>query len=242
MLKTSFFIFVALAGLFPGGASLLFGSSFHVAPVRIELSDRKPTTVLQVGNEGDEPVTVQVRVVAWQQQGVGDLYPETDEIFLSPPISKIAPHGNQLIRIALRHRDVLTAERAYRVFIEEVPGPVQANFNGIHTLLRISVPIYRIPAKPAAAALLSWAADFTDDGSLRITASNAGEIHSVIKAISVASAGKDPVSQKSAQCILAGGKREWIFRDEGLKNITHITLEAETDSGKLDEEITPKGK
>ena len=239
MRKSSFLMCIPLAGIVFAGTPLLLGSSFHVAPVRIELSDRKPTTVLQVGNEGDEPVTVQVRVLGWQQHGNDDVYPETNEIFISPPIAKIAPHSKQLIRIALRHKEVLIAERAYRVFIEEVPGPVKPDFTGVNTLLQVSVPIYRKPANPSAAARLSWAADFTPDGFLRLTVSNAGEIHFLIHSVSVTSPGKDPVTQKSVQCVLAGSKREWIFRDESLKRVTHITLEAVTDSGELHEEITP---
>ena len=63
MRKASFFILVLLAGLVLSVGPLLFGSSFHVAPVRIELSDQKPATTLQIGNEGDDPVTVQVAKV-----------------------------------------------------------------------------------------------------------------------------------------------------------------------------------
>jgi fimbrial chaperone protein len=234
--------FVLLAGFALAGAPFLFASTFHVSPMRILLTDRKPNTVLEIGNEGDEPVTVQVRVVAWQPHGVGDQYPQTDDIFLSPPIAKIAPHGNQIIRIALRHKEALTAERAYQVSIEEVPGPEKPGFKGIRTLLRINIPIYRKPANPAAAAKPAWTADYTEDGSLRITASNTGDIHFVVKELSVAAAGMKPISQESPQCVLAGGKREWIFRDERLKNATPLTLEVDTDSEKVHEEIIPKGK
>ncbi len=242
MRKASAFIFVLLAGLVLSGETQLFGSSFHVAPVRIELSDQKPATTLQIGNEGDDLVTVQVRVVGWQQQGADDRYPETDEIFLSPPIAKVAPHGSQTIRIALRRREPLTVERTYRVIIEEVPAPAKQDFMGIHTLLRVSVPIYRKPSIRAAAVKLQWTADFTDDGALRLTASNAGEIHSLISAVSVAAGGADPVSQKSAQCILAGGKREWVFHNDHLKNVALVSVEAETESGKFHDEIIPRGK
>jgi len=97
-------------------------------------------------------------------------------------------------------------------------------------------------SKRAAAAKLVWMADFTDDGALTLTASNAGEIHSVISTISVATEGMDPSLQKLAQCVLAGGMREWVFQDERLEKAARISVEVETESGKLHEEIVPKGE
>ncbi len=242
MRKTLLSSLFLLAGFILEGAPLLFGSTLQVVPVRIELSGRNPNTVLQVVNQGGEPVTVQIHLVGWQQQDTGDSYSETDDIFISPPIAKIAPHARQVIRIALRNKDLLVYERTYRVFIEEVPGLVKSDVAGIHTLLRISVPIYQRPSSPSPVARPVWAADFTKDGDLRVTVSNTGNIHFVVNAISVAAVGADPVSIQLSQAVLAGGQREWIFRDERLKKATHIVLDADADLGKLHEEITPQSK
>ena len=233
---------LAFASLFIFATSHLFGSTFRVSPMKIEFSGHRATAILQIANEGDLPVTIQIEVLGWVQQGLTESHPETDDIFFSPPIVKIAPHGIQLVRVALRHNEHLGVEKSDRLYIEEVPGTEKSTTTGIHTVLRIGIPIYRKPANPAAASRLTWAANYTDDGALRITASNSGEVHTVIGSIAVSANGGTLVVEDSAQCVLAGGEREWILRDQHLQHADQLTLDAVTEGGKLHVEITPQSK
>ena len=70
---------------------MLDAGSFRVAPVRIDLSARRPYATLRIANAGADTVTVQVDAYEWQIQGGADRYPETDDIIANPPIFTLEP-------------------------------------------------------------------------------------------------------------------------------------------------------
>jgi len=225
------------------GTQALYASSFHVAPVRVEFNDRKSNTTLQVVNEDDLPVTVQIHVVAWQPNGTEETYTDSNDILVSPPIAKIEGHATQLIRLAQRHPERVTLERAWRVIIEEVPPPPMAGV--VRTVLRFSIPIFETASSGHFAPLLSWNAVPTSEGALKLSAANKGNAHIQIKSLSLHVDGAaEPVVASTMLYILPQGDHEWIFRDERLKNAKKIVLDAitDTDSGKLHEEITLQDK
>jgi fimbrial chaperone protein len=220
------------------GASYLPAGSLHILPIRVEFTDRKPSTTLQISNEGDDPVTVQIHTLNWKALGAEDVYSDASDILVNPPIAHIAGHETQLIRLALRHPAHVAVERSWRLIIEEVPPPPKAM--EVRMVLKISIPIFLTAHGSVFSPRLTWEAAHLPDGSLKVTASNNGNAHIQFRTISLLAGGAGaPIQSSLMAYILPGGTHEWVLSDERLKSATHITLEAETDSGKLHEEINP---
>ncbi|MEQ1885435.1 MAG: fimbria/pilus periplasmic chaperone [Bryobacteraceae bacterium] len=224
--------------LFAGGLSLQAGS-YAVKPVRIELSSRQLRTTFQVENLGDEPVTVQAHVVAWNANGGEEIQAENDEILLNPPIFSVLPGHQQYIRLGMRKPRPDTSESTFRLILEEVPPAPKPGVNGLRTLLRISVPIFFKPK--VSAPHLVWSAKHGAGDGMVLSVSNSGNAHVQIRRFSVTDVASGAVSQVqgSASYVLQQGKKEWTIHNSELANATKIVVQAQTDNGDIHEELVP---
>jgi fimbrial chaperone protein len=226
------------------GLSLLpaWGGTFAVSPVRIQVSTSRPNAVLQIMNRGDQPVTVQAHIVAWSFEGQKDVYADSDAVVLNPPIAVIAAHQSQLIRLGLRRPAEGTQERTYRLILEEVPAPPAPGFQGINTVLRLSIPIFAIP-KTAISAKLNWRAVRTSDAHVRLIGANRGSAHLQIKSLEVAGTDSPENYLKGTPpaYLLPNQEREWLIQDDRARTATQIKVNAVTDAGVFHEivDITP---
>lgn len=228
--------FFSLAGL-----SRLSASAFHLAPIRIELTAQRPNSTLQIVNESDATVTVQIHAVDWQAKGSEEVYSESSEILVNPPIATLPPHGTQLVRLAIRRPVHVTTERAWRLVVEEVPSPPKAGV--ITMVLKVSIPVFQKPETGQAAPQLAWNARYANDGSLQLTASNSSNVHVQVKALTLTPLGTETQSISSSMAyVLPQGTHIWVIRNDRLKNASHIALDAETDAGKLHEDLDVQSK
>lgn len=217
--------------------------TFTVTPVRIQVSTSRPNSVLQIVNRDDQPVTVQAHVVAWSSDGQNDVYADSNEIMLNPPIAAIGAHQSQLIRLGLRHPTEGTQERSYRLILEEVPPPARPDFRGIQTLLRLSIPIFAVP-KATTAPQLIWRAVRSGDSQLRLIAVNQGTAHVQIKSLEVR--GSEPADDflkgTPPAYLLPSQQRQWTISAQSAKTATQVRITAVTDAGTSHEviEITAK--
>lgn len=143
-------------------------------PVRIELTGDQPVQTMTIENDSDEPTRVQLRLVAWKQVDGNDVFEETREVLANPGLFEIGPRGVQIARFGLRTSPG-EAEKAYRVFLEEVPTDRPSLPGEVRTLLRISVPVFVPPAKPVAS--LNWRAAPGAAGKIAFTVRNEGNVH-----------------------------------------------------------------
>src|SRR5712692_6344838 len=95
--------------------------SLHVSPVRLVLSQAQPTTILTLQNDGDQATVVQLEVMDWSQTDGEDIYTPTTGLLANPPIFTVLPGGTQTVRIGLRRPPDPQRERAYRLYLQEVP-------------------------------------------------------------------------------------------------------------------------
>src|SRR4051812_26399782 len=108
---------VALSVLLAFSGSALAGG-FAVVPLRAELGKNR-TSSLTVTNT-EEAKTFEVKAVSWKQQNRADTYAPTDELLLAPATFRLEKGASQVVRIQL-NRPLDGDERAYRIFIDEVP-------------------------------------------------------------------------------------------------------------------------
>ena len=197
------FAFLVLATWVGGPA---FAGSFQVDPVSIELVPGRRTTEVNVTNQGDQPVAIRVHLYRWTQQEGEDVYSETNELIASPPIFTLPANGRQLIRVGPRSGSV---EGAFRVILEEIPGPANDD-SGIRVTLRINLPLYVISDRRSRPSL-TWSAWRNRNGEVNVEARNDGTLHSqIISIIAAGPNGQDTdLSSQMGVVLPSGGTKRW---------------------------------
>jgi len=215
-----------------------FCGTFTVSPVRISLSASRPNSILQVTNSNDEMVTLQAHVVVWTSDGEKDVYQDSDEVMLNPPLASVGPRQKQFIRLGLRWPNETTQERSYRLVLEEVPQPLKADFQGVHTLLRFVIPIFVAP-RVTTAPRLSWEAVRTNDDHIKLLVKNLGTAHIQIKSLDLANADApdNPIRNTQPIYLLPNQQREWIVNDDAIRLARRLAIVAATDAGAFHETV-----
>lgn len=132
--------------LWPGLAAA--GSSVLIWPVDPHLDANDRSVALWLENHGDQPVSLQIRVLAWHQNGHADGYAEQDGIQASPPLATIAPGKRQMVRLIQLHQAPAGGELDYRVLVDEIPradAPPDIGGKsgmGVRFQMRYSVPLF----------------------------------------------------------------------------------------------------
>jgi fimbrial chaperone protein len=212
--------------------------TFTISPVRIQVSSSRPNAVFQVTNRDDQPVTLQAHVVTWSLNGQTEVYADSDDVVLNPPIATVAPHQTQFIRLGLRRQVEGPQEQTYRLIVEEVPPPPKPDFRGVQTILKISVPIFAVP-KSATAPQVQWQAVRTNDSRVRLIASNRGNAHVQIKGLQVTGADSpdDYLKGITPTYLLPTQQHEWLIDDKRTMTTRRIKILAVTDAGVIHEMV-----
>jgi len=217
------------AGLAPAAAS-----TFSLAPIRVNLSSTHRIGVVTLHNDGDAPVTVQIRACAWSQRRGEDRYVTAIDLITAPPMFVVAPHAEQIVRIALRREEQSPLERAYRVFFEEVPEPGNGPVNGLRVYLRIGIPVFVAPAAPHPGVLV-WRARALRPGTLAVSATNEGREHvQVINFDLRIGARSEPLAVAASRYVLPGHTVTWqVPLPAGARPRAPLRINGLTDQGAI---------
>ncbi len=132
--------------------------TLQVAPLRVALMPGHPVVAMTVGNGDDAEMAVQAEVFAWSQEDGNDVYRPTTDVLVNPAIFRLAPQGQQILRVGLQV-PAGTVERSYRIFLRQLPAPAKPAPEGtgprLQTLLRVGIPIF-VPPQGGAASDLHW--------------------------------------------------------------------------------------
>lgn len=231
MRTVSVFLYVLLLAIFP---VFSWAGSFTVAPVRVELSPAKPLGSVTITNDSEEPVKVEINGVAWSQQNAEDVYQDTRDLIVTPPVITLAGKSSQIIRLGLRRSPDPKNELAYRLFITEIRPQVKTEATGVTMNLRMSIPIF---VKPVAAAKtqLEWTAKRTENGSLLLRAVNNGNIHMQVANLQLGTGSDIAGKMSSSAYLLPGQTGEWTVKPEAGHNFNSpsLTLTGFSDAGDL---------
>lgn len=130
-------------------------NNYTVSPLRLDLSAKAPSTVLQVTNRGDAAATMQVQQRAWVQRNGQDEQTETRDLIISPAIFTFKPGETQVVRIALRGAPDRQVEGAYRIIVSEIPAPNVATAPetfSFRIALRMDLPLFVAALEPGTPA------------------------------------------------------------------------------------------
>ena len=210
--------------------------AFMVEPVSIRMAPGQMAATLTVTNQGDANSAFQLRGFAWSQQGDEDKLDPTDELLVSPPIGTIAAGASQVVRVVLRHPPQ-DREATYRILFDQIPPPAAPGT--VRIALRLSIPIFALPATRAAPHL-QWRIA-RDKDALYLVGLNDGNAHERVRNIALAPANGAAIKADPNQLpyILAGATRRWrLLTDGALPEAgASLHLTAEGDTGAIDETV-----
>jgi fimbrial chaperone protein len=210
------------------------GGIVQVNNTRLDIPRSARSVAITVSNPSDEQVVVQMNVVTWTQSSGKDVYVDSEDFVVAPPIATIAAGGEQIVRLVARRRADPAIERAYRLYISEVPPPPKPGFRGLQVALRIGVPVFVAPASGKAAPKITWRAERHAD-RIRIGARNDGNGHVKFSALEVRANDGQPVviSPTEPTYILPGAAFGWEVSVEHGPLPPRIHIKTSTDAGEI---------
>lgn len=162
----------------------VIAGEFTVNPVRVDLGPNARSAAVTVVNEGPEKLNFQLQGMDWAQDAAGkDQYTETRDLIFFPRIMTLEPGQEGTVRIGLK-TPASTAERTFRLFIEELPGIVkkpEGNGAQINFLVRFGLPIFAGPLQPQDGLAIEALA--VKNGVVSLGARNTGNRHQQYKSL-----------------------------------------------------------
>ena len=150
---------------------------FSVTPVHIYMSPKDRAVAVTITNEGDDELVMQSDLYLWKQKADGqDDLTLTEDLFLSPPIIKLAPKARQVVRLARVVRASLSEQLTYRLIIREIPEARLPTKNvQLQIALAFSLPVFISP--PDAKSKLTCKAERVKADVVKATCENSGNAH-----------------------------------------------------------------
>jgi fimbrial chaperone protein len=218
--------------------SVAHAGSFSVNPVRVTLSATQAVAAITVRNVGTEPTVVQLETSRWTQHDGADVLAPTTEVLATPPILTIQPGTSRVVRVGLRRPPDAQQELTYRLFLREVPPPEPIS-QGLRVALLVSMPIFVVPPRPPV-PVVHWRALRTQDGRIRVQATNTGGSHIQLGQLEVALAadGAKVSSRNMSEYVLPDNSREWTVDAKSVPPAgTLLSISNQADTGKVRSEV-----
>lgn len=164
----------------------VYAGSLEVLPAKILLDSKTKTTAsVRIRNGASEKMNVQIEIYSWAQDSSGNaLYGDTKEFVAFPKILKIEGNGERVVRVGYRGKPSLR-ERAFRMYVRELPQRDSGGGDMIKFTLRIGMPVFVAPVKGAGKEKPEIESVGVIDGKLFVTVKNVSNAHIVAKLITV---------------------------------------------------------
>lgn len=193
-----------------------WAAPFAVNPVRIYMTPRDKAVAVTITNEGEEELVMQADLYRWTQTPDGeDVLEPTEDVFLTPPIIKLAGKSRQVVRLA-RLRPMQQPEQlTYRMIVREIPE-AKPNQEGLRVqiALAFSLPVFITP--PMAKYQLDCTAERTAADTLRASCTNSGNAYAqLINLVLTGPAGEKLASRDTGGYILPSVKRSFDLNSSG---------------------------
>ncbi len=218
---------LALAGLANGPTAQ--AAQLHVRPVIIELKAPAAASKLVLTNRGRTPITAQVRLFRWTQKNGRDVLERTRMVVASPPLLKMRPGRDYIVRIVRLAKIPVQGEETYRLLVDEIPEK-KLKGSGVVFALRYSIPVF-FQQPGATPPRISWQA-FSRKGRLILRASNAGQLHERISGLKLTLPGgrTKTLYPGLAGYVLGKSVRQWVAKVSVRKGAT-LTIRGQGNNG-----------
>jgi fimbrial chaperone protein len=206
---------------------------WRVSPIRLDLGRDAKSGAVTVANDSDDRLQVQMKAYEWTQDAEGkDRYEETGEILFFPRLMILERKEERILRAGFRV-PAAAKEKTYRLFIEEIPGPRNAEGVSVAVAIRFGVPIFVKPLKEEARGGVGPMT--MSAGALLVPVNNTGNVHFVVQSVLVRGrngAGEEIFSRElSGWYLLAGASRGYTttMPPGTCGNMAVIEAEVKTD-------------
>lgn len=204
--------------------------AFSVSPVRIFMLPRERAVAVTVVNEGDSEVVLQADISAWTQQpdGTDELTP-TDDLILSPPIIRLAPKAQQVVRLALLKPADASRQLIYRMIMREVPEAVVSTADRTIQLpvsLALSLPVFITP--PPAKRVM----DCVTAPNLTVKCANSGTAYAQVRGILLKRGTVTLASFEGGSYVLPGAQKTINLKGESGLTPGAAQMSVSFDDGK----------
>src|SRR5690242_12064844 len=122
----------------------------QVSPVWVEIGPAAPSAVITVRNGGSTPARYQLSAMSWTEPRAGAARLEpSSELSFFPPLFQLGAGEERKVRIGATVPPGAT-ERAWRLFVEEIPAAVEAPpaAGQIRIRTRFGIPVFQAPLAP----------------------------------------------------------------------------------------------
>jgi fimbrial chaperone protein len=219
-----------LAGFLATAAT---AGQFSVSPVRIYMGPKDRATAITVINEGNEELVMQADIFTWKQKSDGeDDLVLSEDLFLAPPIIKLAPNGRQVVRLAMVKPSAGAGQTTYRMIVREIAEarPPEKGVD-VAIALAFSLPVFITP--PGAKSELACSARRSAPDTIRVACENTGNAYANPRGFVLENgAGEKLATRDSGAYILPGIKREFdVKRPDGRIPAGMAKLQVALDDG-----------
>ncbi|MFN7102285.1 MAG: molecular chaperone [Pseudorhizobium sp.] len=122
-------------------AGIVNAAELRVSPITLDLKAGTSASTVRVWNDAAKPTTVQVRVFRWTKVNGKDHLEPTQDVVASPPVTKLAPGTENLIRVVRVGKAPVRGVEAYRLLIDELPDASKKVPGQINVMIRHSIPV-----------------------------------------------------------------------------------------------------
>ncbi|SRR6266581_3362301 len=210
-------------------------ANFGVSPIRLDLDRATKSGAVTVSNdETDKALQVQMKAYAWSQdEEAKDRYEDSEDLIYYPRIMTVQPQQQRLLRVGLR-LPATDLEKAYRLFIEEIPEPRKSEAQGaqIAVTVRFGVPVFVKPLKEEPRGEIETIE--LAKGSVSVKVRNTGNTHFIIQSVSLKS-GEAFAKEISGWYLLPGAARihSATLPAEICTQLTRLDVSVKTDKLEL---------
>jgi fimbrial chaperone protein len=199
-------------------SSLAMAGNFSVVPVRIYMTPRDRAIAVTLTNEGDTEVALQADLYTWAQKpdGTDDLA-LTEDLIVSPPIIKLAPHARQVVRLARLAPPDLSQQLTYRLIVREVPEVTAPKAEKgivlqLPIALAMSMPVFITP--PAAKHDVQCQLTKMDGENFSALCQNTGNAYAQVRLVQLKRGEEELAKFEGGTYILPGARRTMNLKAE----------------------------
>lgn len=216
-------------------------AEWRISPIRIELNPNDKSSSITVFNEDKIPINFQLKAMEWTQDENGkDIYQETQDIIFFPKLFTLEAGKERLIRIGIKNI-TLNKEKAYRLFVEEIPSSDKKEGVAVQIALRFGIPIFVKPIKEEI--LWEITKKSVEKEMFILQLHNKGNIHFNLLNIKITGISKDTPEKEiftkdiKGWYLLSGVKRTFIEKIDDCNKLSKIKLQIVTDRFSFDDQI-----
>lgn len=125
----------------------------NITPLRLDMPSTNESEQMLLRNDSEVPLTVQVRLFGWNQASGEDTYIPSQDFLVSPSIITIAPRSTQTLHVVPNSARNSSAERSYRVVIDQLQAATTQVAGLAQTRLRVTIPLFSGGEQAAASSL-----------------------------------------------------------------------------------------